>query len=291
LSSAAHTPSPASHSYFSQRLRLHYIDWGNADKPGMVMVHGLHDHCRTWDDLVADFATDFHVVAPDLRGHGDSEWVKGASYDYLDYLYDLHQLIVQTELAPVTLIGHSMGGAIAALFAGIYPELVDKLVVIEGIGLWRSFQPVEQTNERVRNWVHSTRALAARQPRRYDDLSLAYQRMQAANPNLTDEQALHLTVHGSNRNEDGTYSWKYDPYTYNFTQSAFTDEDVVAIWQAIACPTMVLTAERGLEHRLGHDGTDAHIKHGQFHEIADAQHWTYHDQQVVVADLITAFLG
>ncbi len=76
--------TPASHVYFSQRLRLHYIDWGNPQATTMVLVHGIHDHCRTWDDLVAQFADRFHIIAPDLRGHGDSAWVQGSAYHYLD---------------------------------------------------------------------------------------------------------------------------------------------------------------------------------------------------------------
>ena len=97
-------PSPASHIYFSQRLRLHYVDWQlpeHSDAPVMVCVHGIHDHCRTWDHLAEHFVSQYRVIAPDLRGHGDSEWVKGSSYHYLNYLYDLHQLIQQAELGPV----------------------------------------------------------------------------------------------------------------------------------------------------------------------------------------------
>ena len=67
------TVNAASHIYFSQRLRLHYADWGNSDAPNMVMVHGMQDHCRTWDALVEEFGDDYRIAAPDLRGHGDSE--------------------------------------------------------------------------------------------------------------------------------------------------------------------------------------------------------------------------
>ena len=257
----------------------------------MLLVHGMQDHCRTWDDLVQDFHQDFHVVAPDLRGHGDSEWVKGASYTYQDYMYDLHQLVTQTEIGPVTLVGHSLGGAVAALFAGAFPELVARLVVIEGIGLWRKFQPDVNAIERLREWVINTRQLSARQPRRYQSLEEAYQRMQTANPNLKEEQALHLTIHGSNQNEDGSYSWKYDNYTHNFSPAGLAEEDVIAHWQNVSCPTLILTADSGLEHRIGHDGTEAYFQQAQCHEITDAEHWTYHDQKDVVVGLMREFIA
>ena len=288
-------PSPASHIYFSQRLRLHYIDWQSVarpprDVPVMVCVHGIHDHCRTWDHIAQHYTSQYRIVAPDLRGHGDSEWVKGSSYDYLDYLYDLHQLIDQAELGPVVLVGHSMGGAIAALFAGIYPELVAKLVIIEGIGLWRSFQPPVPVVSRVHAWVDATRELSGRIPRRYQSLDEAYHRMQQANPQLTDAQALHLTVHGSNQNEDGSYSWKYDNYTHNFTPSGFDEDETIEVWRNVTARALILVAEDGLEHRIGHDGTEHHFASHELHVIKGAGHWTYHDQADQVLSLMDDFL-
>ena len=298
--SATSPLTPASHVYFSQRLRLHYVDWTPAQtdapaqaptqKSAMVLVHGIHDHCRTWDDLVAHFAQDYRVLAPDLRGHGDSEWLRGSGYTYLDYVYDLHQLIAHTEVAPVTLVGHSLGGAVAALFAGVFPELVRKLVLLEGIGLWQAAQPSVPVYERVREWVMGTRKLAGRHPRKYPELGDALGRMQQANPNLSAAQAQHLTVHGSNRNEDGSYSWKYDNYTHNFLPSGFSDADTTEIWQRIACPVLILNADDGLEHRIGQDGSDQYFRDLQMHTITAAGHWTYHDQLAPVVAHMREFL-
>ena len=285
------TPAPASHVYFSQRLRLHYIDWGNEDAPAMLLVHGMHDHCRTWDEVAAVYRERYHVVAPDLRGHGDSQWLVGSSYQYLDYIYDLHQLVRQAQLEPVTLVGHSMGGAIAALFAGVYPELVERLVVIEGIGLWSAAQPPEPVADKIRAWVDGTRALSARLPRRYESLSDAYHRMQQANPQLSEQQALHLTVHGSNQNEDGTYGWKYDNYTHNFSSAGLSAEDTIGLWRRISCPVLIINADQGLEHRIGHDDTLQHFGAGQLHVIEGAGHWTYHDRHDEVLALMEAFLA
>ena len=75
---------------------------------------------------------DYHFMCADLRGHGDSDWVSGSGYRYLDYLYDLRQLIEQNNFGPVWLVGHSLGGAIAAFFAGVFPDLVSKLILLEG---------------------------------------------------------------------------------------------------------------------------------------------------------------
>ena len=66
------TLGPTSHTYFSQRLRLHYTDWGNPDAPPMILIHGGRDHCRNWDWVAQELRDDWHIIAPDLRGHGDS---------------------------------------------------------------------------------------------------------------------------------------------------------------------------------------------------------------------------
>jgi len=65
---------PTSRVYFSQRLRLHYVDWGNGGKPPLILLHGGQDHCRNWDWVAEELRADYHIIAPDLRGHGDSAW-------------------------------------------------------------------------------------------------------------------------------------------------------------------------------------------------------------------------
>ncbi len=99
-------PGPTSHSYISQRLRLHYVDWGNAGAPPLLLVHGGRDHCRNWDWVAEALRADYHVIAPDLRGHGDSQWMIGGAYAISEFVYDIAQLIHQARLAPLRIIGH-----------------------------------------------------------------------------------------------------------------------------------------------------------------------------------------
>src|SRR5207247_1939098 len=150
------SPGPTSHTYFSQRLRLHYVDWGNPAKRPLLLVHGGRDHCRNWDWTAAALRDDWHVIAPDLRGHGDSQWSTDGSYTMAGYIYDLAQLVHQQRLAPVTIIAHSLGGNVALRYAGIYPDSVARLVAIEGLGpsaerlAERKARPIEA---RVDEWV------------------------------------------------------------------------------------------------------------------------------------------
>ena len=122
---------PADRFYESQGLRLHYADWGNETAPPLIVVHGGRDHCRSWDALARALQPQFHVIAPDLRGHGDSEWTKGGSYALSEYVYDLTRLVRVLAAPRVTLVGHSMGGMVSLIYSGSFPDKVSALVVLE----------------------------------------------------------------------------------------------------------------------------------------------------------------
>src|SRR6516165_4296014 len=146
---------PASQHYISHRLRLHYVDWGNEGAPHLLLIHGGRDHCRNWDWVAERLMDRYHIVAPDLRGHGDSAWAVGGNYSEINYIYDIAQLVHQKQMAPVTIIAHSLGGSIGLLYSGLFPETVAKVVAIEGLGpspqmqdRWRG-APIE---ERMRTW-------------------------------------------------------------------------------------------------------------------------------------------
>ena len=226
-------PGPASHTFFSQRLRLHYVDWGNPDQPPLLMIHGGRDHCRNWDWAAATLRHDWHIIAPDLRGHGDSQWSADGNYGMNGYIYDLAQLIHGQRLAPVTIIAHSLGGNVALRYAGLYPETVARLVAIEGLGptpkAWAE-RSTRSIAARLDEWIREQRGLAGRLPRRYASIEDAFRRMQEENPHLTAEQARHLTVHGVNQNEDGTYSWKFDNYVRVFPPYDMRGQDIKALW-------------------------------------------------------------
>jgi len=281
---------PTSHSYFSQRLRLHYADWGNQQAAPMLLVHGVQDHCHSWDWFADAYADRYHIIAPDLRGHGDSEWVRGSSYHHLDYVYDLHQLVRQRELAPAVVVSHSMGGTLAAIHAGVYPQCVGALVIIEGVGLWPGWGGEGEPHERIDEWIRTTRSMASRLPRRYASLEEACSRMQRANAHLRPDQARHLTVHGTNRNEDGTYSWKFDNYTHAWPALRLPTDEMTALWRRITCPVLLINGGDGFPHRIGQDGTDQHFADVQVVDIPGAGHWAHHDALDTVVAAVDSFL-
>jgi pimeloyl-ACP methyl ester carboxylesterase len=277
MSVALHPGSgPTSRVYFSQRLRLHYVDWGNPDAPPMILLHGGRDHCRNWDWVAADLRRDYHVICPDLRGHGDSAWAASGHYTMANHVYDLAQLIHQQKLAPVTIIAHSLGGNIALRYCGVYPETVAKLVAIEGLGPGprRAGVDAKPIAERMRAWIEETRALS----RRCASMEEAYARMQEANAHLSAEQARHLTQYGVNQNEDGTYSWKFDHYVRLWPPYDMTREQIASLWGAIACPTLLVWGMESWAKNPAEDGRLEYFQHARVLAVEGAGHWVHHDR-------------
>jgi pimeloyl-ACP methyl ester carboxylesterase len=284
---------PTSHSYISQRLRLHYVDWGNAQAPPLILLHGGRDHCRNWDWVAQSLRQDWHVIAPDLRGHGDSAYSPSGDYSMSAYVYDLAQLIHQQGLAPVRIVAHSLGGNIALRFAGLYPEAVSRLVAIEGMGPSPKMQAKRLrtlAGDRMRRWIEDGRALAARQPRRYASIDEALARMQAENTHLTPAQARYLTVHGVSQNEDGSYSWKFDNYVRTMSPVDLSQDDVQALWAAISCPTLLVYGKESWASNPIDDGRIVHFANARVVSFDGAGHWVHHDRLDAFLEEARAFL-
>ncbi|ALH80590.1 alpha/beta fold hydrolase [Sphingopyxis macrogoltabida] len=272
---------PTSNSFISQRLKLHYADWGNQDAPPLLLVHGGRDHCRSWDWVAERLADRYHIIAPDLRGHGDSAWSPDGNYEMGAFVYDLAQLIHQLDLAPVTIVAHSMGGNIATRYTGLYPGNVKKLVSIEGLGPSPAVQEERAKtsfDERMRQWIADKRHAAGRSPKRYATLDDALARMAAENSYLTPEQARHLTIHGINRNEDGSWSWKFDNYLNIWTIFDMPQDDLHRLWANITCPTLLLYGADSWASNPEKDGRIEHFSTAKVIEFENAGHWLHHDQ-------------
>lgn len=284
---------PTSHTYYSQRLRLHYVDWGNEGAPPLLLVHGGRDHCRNWDWVAEALRDRYHIIAPDLRGHGDSQWMIGGSYGTSEFVADIAQLLHQTKATPVRIVAHSMGGAVSLRYTGTYPENVVKLVAIEGIGpdpKTIAKREASGPQERMRGWVDTLRKLSGRLPRKYASLDDAYARMQEENPHLRPDQARHLTIHGASQNEDGTYSWKFDNYVRAWPPFGMPEADVHGLWGQITCPTMLIRGTESWASDPNEDGRIAYFNNATVVDIEKAGHWVHHDQLDEFLGLVVPFL-
>jgi pimeloyl-ACP methyl ester carboxylesterase len=282
--------APHSRFYESHGLRLHYADWGNAGAPPLILVHGGRDHCRTWDVIARSLQPHFHVVAPDLRGHGESDWTRGGSYALTEYVYDLSRLIRILATPQVTLVGHSMGGMVSLIHAGSFPEQVSKLVVLDGVTVLPD-SPKPPVHERVSRWVGQLDRLHDRVPRRYATIEDAAAQMIAHNRRLSRELALHLATHGARQNEDGTFSWKFDPAQRVSAPHRLWSDDHVALWSRIACPTLLLNAGESFLAGTKAAGLERYFQQARIETIPGAGHWLQHDRPGEVLAAIRQFLG
>jgi pimeloyl-ACP methyl ester carboxylesterase len=286
---------PTSNSFISQRLRLHYVDWGNPGAPPLILQHGGRDHCRSWDWVAEELAKDWHVIAPDLRGHGDSAWAPDGNYEMNAFVYDFAQLVHTLGFEEVTIVAHSLGGNIASRFTGLYPGMVRRFVNIEGLGPSPKIREAREAlgyANRFRDWIDKRRAASGRIPRRYPTIEAAFARMKEENGFLTDEQARHLTVHGASRNEDGTWSWKFDPYLNVWPFEDVPEFRTEELWAAITCPMLLLYGANSWASNPEHDGRlDVFNNDPKVIEFENAGHWVHHDQFDRFMAEIRAFLS
>lgn len=224
-------------------LSSHVLEWLPEDPAcdhTVILVHGFLDMAWGWHPVVeAGLAGRFHIVAPDMRGHGDSDRVgPGGYYYFMDYLADLHDLVAQLGRARVSLVGHSMGGAITGYYTGVYPGRIHRLALLEGMGPPPS--PPMSTPERVASWIESTRRVRSRGSRSCSDLHEAAARLRANDPLLDEEQALVLARHGTRADSDGRLRFKHDPLHLTRGPYPFQLEHAKELWRNITCPVLVV---------------------------------------------------
>jgi pimeloyl-ACP methyl ester carboxylesterase len=272
-------------------LRHHVTRWPGIDERGLVvLLHGWMDTGDTFQFLV-DAMSDRHTfVAPDLRGFGRTEWPEDG-YWFPDYYGDLDALLdLWSPDAPVTIVGHSMGGNIATLYAGIRPERVGRVVCIEGFGLPRT-QP-EQAPGRFREWLKELRhehRLAT-----FPSLEAFAHLLARRNPRLTPERARFIAQSWT-RPVDGGVQVLGDPRHKRVNAVLYRREEAEACWREVVAPVLyVVAAQSEFLSRLGEDGRPERmssiIRRLEPCVIEDASHMLHHERPAELARAIEAFL-
>jgi len=274
-------------------LRYHCRIWGEADQPKLFMLHGWMDVSASFQFLVDALQADWQVIAPDWRGYGLSAWGPADSYWFPDYMGDLDRLLAHFEPdRPVALVGHSMGGNIASMYAGVRPERVSRLVNLEGFGMSRT-EPAKAP-ERYAKWL----AQLADKPgfRDYADFTELAVRMRTSNPRLSEARALYLAQHWGGQNAAGRVELRSDPAHRMINPVAYQLEEAMACWRNVAAPVMWIDgAESKTMERMRINGDDHETRKACFrnlsaHTVAEAGHMLHHDQPERLAELIGPFL-
>ena len=279
---------PVSRYYWSQRLKLHYAVWGDEANPPLLLIHGNRDHARTWDQVAVRLKDEYCVYAVDLRGHGDSQWAVGGQYSLPEFVLDIAMLGRELDRNPLTVVGHSLGGAVALEYSGVFPQFVQKVVAIEGLGP-RVGEPTP-ASARMRSWIGHLQEFDQRKPRRYKAIEDAVQRMREENPHLSPEMAQHLTIHGMHTNDDGTRSWKFDNYVRLHSPYEFNIAEAREHWNQIRCPTLLVRGSESWASDPEADGKATAFHHCESVLVKDAGHWVHHDQLEAFMSVLWRFL-
>ena len=273
-------------------LRIHWVEWGERGPEPVILVHGFRDHCRTWDFFVAEWLRiepDLWVVAPDCRGHGDSGRVgAGGYYHFFDYLLDLDRLIQHLGAPTVRLVGHSMGGTIACLYAGTHPRRVSKLALVEGLGPER--MEFADAPRRAARWLEQVRAVG--EDAGYPSPEAAADRLRRSHPRLTEERVRHLAHHGTRRTEAGVWQWKFDPLHRTTSPQPFYLEQFREFLRRVACPSLVVQGAES-EHRARGDIAERRglLPGATLATIPDAGHMVQQDNPEALARVLAPFLA
>ena len=274
-------------------LRYHVRTWGEPGSPKLFLLHGWMDVSASFQFLVDCFAREWHVIAPDWRGFGLSAWAREGSYWFPDYYADLEALLELYQPGkPASLIGHSMGGVIASMYAGIRPERIACLVSMEGLGLAR--QMPDQAPKRYAQWLDQLKDPSAfNSYRSFDEVAA---RLKRNNPRLTDDRAAFLARHWAKQLDTGEVVLASDPRHKIFNPTLFRVEEAIACWRRITAPVLLVSGNLSdIPARMKDTPEQLAERKRAFQnrreiELDDCGHMMHHDQPEKLAPLLEEFL-
>jgi pimeloyl-ACP methyl ester carboxylesterase len=294
---------PTRHTVRSSGVVLNVLTLGDPANPPLVFVHGIRDVAASLLVIAEPFADRWYIVMPELRGHGDSG--NSNYYAIWQFIYDLHRVIEGLELEQPVVVGHSLGGQIAAHHAAMFPEEVRALVIVEGLGPPERPQEVDADARLIaqRRQLLATMELPEH-ARPLPSVEFAAQRLRTNNPRLGAERAHWLAEHGTAVADDGNRYWKFDQ---RVTQIWLSTDPALnrQRWKQVQCAALIVTADLSHEYwtsQMPIDGWDGRFADGDLAErlrcfrnaahvrIANAGHMVHFDAPELLVDAIERFL-
>jgi len=283
-------------------LQYHVGAWGDAAAPKLFMLHGWMDVGASFQFLVDALQGNWRVIAPDWRGFGRSAWA-GEGYWFADYLADLDALLdFFSPHEPARLVGHSLGGNVVMLYAGVRPLRVARVVSLEGFGI--PAESAETAADKYARWLDALKAPPAFRP--YPGLGAVADQLQRNNPRLERERAEFLAAHWAVTEPDGSARLASDPRHKLPFPMVYRMEEVFAIWKRISAPVLWVAATESFiprwlgRHPEGEAATDSlasvrarleRVPDGRLLAIEKAGHMLHLEAPEAVAAAIEPFLA
>ena len=275
-------------------LRYHLRRWPAPGAPKLVLLHGWMDVSASFQFMVDALEREWDVYAPDWRGYGLSDWGKADCYWFPDYLADLDALLEKIDpQGPANLVGHSLGGNVAALYAGTRPERIARLANLEGFGMPPT-RP-EEAPARYARWLEELRDPPRLRP--YASFAALAERLQGGNRRLSREKAEFLARHWGQEVAGQGVVLRGDPAHKVVNPVLYRYEEARACGQAVSAPVLwVEAAETQTPQRLHLDAAQLAERRAAFRDVRhatvpDAGHMLHHDQPRAVARLLEEFFA
>jgi pimeloyl-ACP methyl ester carboxylesterase len=285
---------PSRSRYVDARgVRFHLREWGDEDAPLLLMLHGWMDVSASFQFVVDAMRNRWHVLAPDWRGYGLTTSTPVDCYWFADHLADLDILgDALSPGAPMRLVGHSMGGNIALMYAGIRPARVAAVANLEGFGL-RDCAAADAP-VRYARWMDELKEAPIL--RDYASLDEVAQRLRRTNPRLSEEAARFLAPHWSQARPDGRRRVSADPAHRIVNPVLYRLAEIEACWSRIECPVLWVQAAQTDALKWVGDAAELQRRSRAFRNVRhavvdDAGHMLHHDQPLRVAALIEEFFA
>jgi pimeloyl-ACP methyl ester carboxylesterase len=266
-------------------LQAHYVEWGDPQAPPIVLLHGLRSYARTWEPVVAALSDRYRLIALDHRGRGESDWDPAGEYFTGSYVSDLEQFADTLGLTRFALVGHSMGGATALVYAGRHPERV-RLLVVEDVGPGSSGATAGA--QRVRRELAET-------PRGFATLAAARAYWRNVRPGISEEALRSRVQHTLREDRSGRWVWKFDLDGIARARLNPDPAHQIDLWPsvgALRCPALVL---RGAQTDFLPISTCEEMAARQpllsWAEIPAAGHYVHDDNLGDYLTALTSFLG
>ena len=274
---------PTSQSVLHKDLRLHHLEWGGGEAEPLVLLHGIRLHAQCWNHFSRAFRARHRVLALDARGHGESDWAPGA-YHLHDFYEDLLVVLDGRGIDSATLIGHSLGGRVALLFAHLHPERVRRLVLVD-IGPSLPASAAGQDFSRV------TETAPPRDFASHEEAAGYLGAILSRAPRELIEESVR---HGMRAREDGRLIWKYDPRLGGppLPRPGRREWDLWEVAARVACPTLLLWGEHSrvvtaeIAERMAREMPDCRAE-----RVAGAGHALFTEQPEAFARSVARFLG